>query len=287
MRIQKVLYKRDDSIEEIYLNEIESRDDIELIKRNLFCAFGGCSAKMEYVPRGVRVAHFRTWPKVDHTEDCKDFFKREEKRKSKKNLATTSARLTDKHINNVLKNLIKYTNETEEQKRLRLEKQRKRYKEKKSQIVDTTTNSLNVLPTTDKSISGNVENSKEPPVKKRYSISDLNEEDLNTAIAIHDNILSIKIEVSRVVILLGKDRLKLNVFFEEDFFATAAKNIMNMFEVVNDALEQKQRLTLDCVGNVEKRNGDLSIVVTGQNHIRINQKTIERFTFEYSNPNYK
>lgn len=75
MRIQKVLYKRDDSIEEIYLNEIESRDDIELIKRNLFCAFGGCSAKMEYVPRGVRVAHFRTWPKVDHTEDCKDFSK--------------------------------------------------------------------------------------------------------------------------------------------------------------------------------------------------------------------
>lgn len=73
--------------------------------------------------------------------------------------------MTDKHINNVLKNLIKYTNETEEQKRLRLEKQRKRYKEKKSQIVDTTTNSLNVLPTTDKSISGNVENSKEPPVK--------------------------------------------------------------------------------------------------------------------------
>ncbi|MGQ5175993.1 hypothetical protein ACSQ7W_06405 [Bacillus halotolerans] len=52
---------------------------------------------------------------------------------------------------------------------------------------------------------------------------------------------------------MGKDKLKLNVFFEEDFFATAAKNIMNMFEVVNDALEQKQQLTLDCVGNVEKK----------------------------------
>lgn len=39
-----------------------------------------------------------------------------------------------------------------------------------------------------------------------------------------------------------------------------------------------------CVGNVEKRNGNICLVINKQSHIRFNKMTIERFTFKITNP---
>ncbi|MCU5471359.1 hypothetical protein JOY40_01055 [Bacillus tropicus] len=281
MAIEVVLYKKEDVSEEITLVDIENRSDYDMIKKNLFCAFEGCTAKIEYVPKGKRIAHFKTWPMSDHSSDCIDFFEREQKNRGRKNLASSSMGLTDKHINNVLRSLINSVDETEEEKELRLQKQREKRK-KKNQTVDKNKDSdrsEDIRPTTVKDADETLEGKRAPSVKRRHSISFLSEEDLGTAIALHENIASISIEEKRVVILLRKNTKETKVYFEEAFFAKSATNISAMFEVVKRSFDNGDVLALDCVGTVETRGGELSLVIGGQSHIRINKKTIQNFVF--------
>lgn len=288
MSIEAVLYINDNYSEEVNLVEIVTRSDCEIVKKNLYCAFKDCECKMEYVPRGKKIAHFKTWPLRNHSTDCIDFFVREQKKKSQKSLATSSIRLTDKHISSVLKSLISSIDETVEEKELRLQKQRAKYKGKKSNIVDKTENpieSQNIIPTTDKDADILGEGTRAPSVKRRFSISFLSEEDIGTATALQEKIENITIDDNRVIVLLQKNELKTNVYFEESFFVNSARNIDTMFKVVEKVLKRGDLVTLSCVGNVERRAGEISLVVNGQNHIRINKKPIEVFTFNHANPN--
>lgn len=288
MAIEVVLYKNEtDNFEEITLEDIELRRDFDIIKKNLFCAFEGCKAKIEYVPRGKRIAHFKTWPMSDHTSDCIDFFEREKQKAGKRNLAISAVGLTDKHINNVLRNLINSVEETEEEKQIRLEKQRVRSKNKKNKVTDESLNpelTDNIRPTTDKNTETTEEGKRAPSVKRRHSISLLSEADINTATALHEEVESISIKQNRVIFKLTKNEKEANVYFEENFFENSVKNIDKMFETVKRYLDGGNSVSLDCVGNVEKRNDKICLVINGQGHIRINKMTIERFTFVINNP---
>lgn len=281
MAIEVVLYKDDDVSEEITLAGIENRSDYDIIRKNLFCAFEGCNSKIEYVPKGKRAAYFKTWPKSNHSPDCLDFFEREQKNEGRKKLASSSMGLTDKHINNVLRNLINSIDETEEEKELRLKKQRER-KKKINKTVDknkTGDGIEDVRPTTGKDADETAEGKRAPSVKRRHSISFLTEDDLETAVALHENIASISIEENRIIILLKKNNKKTKVYFEENFFANSARNIGSMFEVVKKSFDNGNVLALYCVGNVERRSGELCLVINGQSHIRINKMTIQNFVF--------
>ena len=290
MAIEEVLYKKDNIIEKINLDDIVDKENYEIVKKNLYCAFNGCDSRMEYVPKGKKIAHFKTWPKENHSSDCIDYFLREKKRQSQKSQATTSIGLTDKHIKRVLKSLTNSINESEEARQTRLKKQREKNRTKKNSITD---NSLppeageNVRPSTDEQADVMGEGTRAPSVKRRFSIFDLNEDDIGTATALHENIKSINIMANRVIITLQNKGKEVNVYLEESFFASSSRNIDRMLIVVETALENGDSLTLECVGNVEERVGKLCIVLNGQNHLWINKKPIEVFTFNYTNPNRK
>ncbi|MEW4130399.1 hypothetical protein [Bacillus cereus group sp. BfR-BA-01399] len=281
MAIEVVLYKNDDISEEITLTSIENRSDYDIIRKNLFCAFEGCDSKIEYVPKGKRAAYFKTWPKNNHSPDCLDFFEREQKNEGRKKLASSSMGLTDKHINNVLRNLINSIDETEEERELRLKKQREQ-KKKINKVVDknkTVDGIEDIRPTTGKAADEKTEGKRAPSVKRRHSISFLTEDDLGTAVALHENIASISIEENRIIILLKKKNKETKVYFEENFFANSARNIGAMFEVVKKSYDNGNALALYGVGNVERRSGELCLVINGQSHIRINKMTIQNFVF--------
>lgn len=288
MAIELVLYKNGNEYEEITLEDIENRNDFDTVKRNLYCAYEGCPARIEYVPQGKRIAHFKTWPMNDHSTDCKDFFEREKQKAGKKGLASNSVALTDKHINNVLRNLINTVEETEEEKLIRLEKQRARKRGKKvNKVTDELLNpdlAENVRPTTDTNADSIEEGKRAPSVKRRYNISLLSEDDINTATALYEEINNISIEENRVIVELKRNDKEANVYFEENFFNNSARNIDSMFEIVKKHLDDGNSIELYCVGNVEKRNGEICLVINKQNHIRINKMTIERFTFNITNP---
>ncbi|MBP2243133.1 hypothetical protein J2Z40_003721 [Cytobacillus eiseniae] len=287
MAIELVLYKKGNDYDEITLEDIENRSDFEIVRQNLYCAFEGCPARIEYVPKGKRIAHFKTWPMSDHSTDCTDFFNREKQKAGKKSLASSSVALTDKHINNVLRNLINTVEETEEEKQTRLEKQRARNKNRKNKITDKLKGpelTENVRPTTDINSDTIEEGKRAPSVKRRYSISLLSEDDIHTATALYERVENINIEKSRVIVKLKRINREANVYFEENFFNNSARNINSMFEIVKKHHDSGNPVELYCVGNVEKRNGNICLVVNKQSHIRFNKMTIERFTFKITNP---
>jgi len=57
-----------------------------------------------------------------------------------------------------------------------------------------------------------------------------------------------------------------------------------MFKIVKKYFDDGNPVELYCVGNVEKRNGNICLVINKQSHIRINKMTIERFALFISNP---
>ncbi|BDC59914.1 hypothetical protein NC3_28740 [Bacillus altitudinis] len=284
--IELVLYKRENIAEEITLESIEHRKDFDTLKKSLFCAFEGCSARIEYVPKGARIAHFKTWPKSNHSKECVNYFEREKKLLGKKSLASNSTALSDKHIDNVLRNLINTVEETEDEKEQRLKKQRERQRKK-----NKTTNKENIqqeeqrlTPSTDGNAKTLKEGERAPRVKRRYSISFLNEDDIGIATALYENIQDIQIENNRVTITLKKNNKETKVYLEENFFRNSAFNIESMLKNIKGYLDSKNALELYCVGNVEKRNGVLCLVVNKQNHIRVNKLTIERLNLFITNP---
>lgn len=281
MSIEVALYKNGDIEEEVTADEIEKRSDYETIKRNLFCAYDDCTARIEFVPKGKRKAHFKTWPMDDHTPDCIDFFEREKKNRARKNLASSTRQLSDKHVKNVLRGLINSVDETEEEREKRLEKQRNRKKNNttKDSAQDTEA-SVEIIPTTNAEATPTEEGERAPSVRKRHSISSLSEDDIGNATALHEDISSIDIYENRAIFTLKKGSRETKVYFEQNFFENSSRNIGRMFGVLKDLLDDGKSLEIYGLGNIERRDGEICLVINSQEHIRINKQTIGKFIFD-------
>lgn len=288
MAIEKALYYNGEIFEEVSLHEIEQRKDYTEIRNNLLCAFNGCSAKIKYVPKGKRVAHFKTWPKQDHHSDCIDFFERNKVLQGKKSLAQSSVGLNDKHIRKVLNSFIKEVKETVEEKNARLKNQREKYKKRKNKTVDKLQQGNlqeNIVATTSNNVDRLEEGKRAPSVKRRFNISNITESDIKTAQAVYGKVIQIIIEEeNRAIFTLDNGLMTMNVYFEESFFENSSRNIGSLIKVVKAALEEGNDIHFFCIGNIEMRNGKLCIIINGQNNIRINEVTIEIFVHKYSNP---
>lgn len=288
MRIDTVIYKNDKGIEEfINLSEITARDDYEVVKKNLHCAYEGCSARIEYVPKGLKVAFFRTWRNDDHSTECENFFEREKIKAALRNTASDTAKLTDTHIRDVLKGMNKSVKESAEEKELRLEKQREYASSRKNTTIDGSQEPISgnfARPTTDKEADYQAEGTRAPRVKRRYSPDDIIEADVGIATGIVGTVASMQLFEKRAIISLKKRSGQFNIYLEEDFFSDAALNIDITLELLKDTISNNNDYLFFCVGNIEKRDNRLCMIVNSQNHIQINDLSIASFVFRNSNP---
>ncbi|MMZ52187.1 hypothetical protein D1872_139440 [compost metagenome] len=285
MSIEAVLFKYKDIEEEIHIDLIEDHEDFELMRRNLFCIYDGCEAKMEYVPKGKNRAYFKTWPHEDHSEDCVDYFEREKKRKSEKGSATFDALLSPKHVNRVLRELFKEANESEEARRKRLEEKKKpKEKKKKNITIDESqppSPTLNINPTTGEGDDLPKEVKRAPNVRKRHNIQLLSESDVGFTRAVYGIVKSISITENRVVISLSSKGKKCKVYFEEAFFSKAAINIIDMFKNVERFITKGSKLGLACIGQVAKRDEEYQLLINNQNDFTLNDYKIQVFSSKY------
>jgi len=287
MSIYTAIFKYDGIEEEIDIETIELHDEFELVKKNLFCAFKSCSAQIEYRPKGINKAHFKTWQKQDHSPDCIDYFKREKKRRSEKGSATVDVSLSSKHINKVLKDLYREANESEDEKIKRLTKRREQAKKrkKKNPIVDESQmpeSTVSINPTTENE--NNIEKGirRAPNVKKRHNIQLLDDNDVNFTRAVYGTIKLISISEKQVIISLSAKKKICNVYFEESFFADAPQNMISMFRTVEKYLSMDTNLGISCIGKVFKMNNQFNLVVSNHNNFTLNGFPIAKFIFESS-----
>lgn len=285
-----VIYRNSEDEEELVnAEEIALRSDYEVIKKNLHCSFEGCTSRIKYVPKSKIKAFFSTWPNDNHTEECLNYFERERKNASTKKIASSSAKLEDKHISNILKDMFKINNETLEEKELRLKKQREKSKKNKTKIVDKTqepNTTVYARPSTSNDAEFVASGTRAPNVKRRFNIFDLQENDIGKATALIERVSSIELSEKRGVIGLKNEDKEVNVYLEEEFFATGYTNIDTILKVVQEAFIDEEELTLGCVGDVVKRNGKLCLIVNGQTHLKINDKRIDKFAFNYRSLDY-
>lgn len=113
MPIYEAIYKSKNEEELITVGNIEKHDRFIDVKNNLHCTYQGCTARLSYVPKGKVRAHFKTWPKQDHVQDCVDYFERVATANRQKSVATSTMALSEQHVKNVLNNLKKKRREQE------------------------------------------------------------------------------------------------------------------------------------------------------------------------------
>ncbi|MCT4799416.1 hypothetical protein ACFO4U_06825 [Exiguobacterium profundum] len=287
MRFETVVYKNSAGVKEVIeLKDIAERPDYEVVKKNLYCGFDNCPSRIEYVPKGKKIAHFRTWPKDNHSEDCVNYFEREIKNASIKNSAINTAKLKDSHIRDILKTMHKNANETLEEKQLRLSKQRDKYKKKKNSTVDSSKVPIveNVVrPSTNNDEQYQIEGKRAPNVRRRYSPNDISESDIGNAIGIIGNMLDIQLFDKRCIFTLKGRNNRFNLYFEEEFYSSAALNIDTTLKSLKQILDRGTTISLACVGNVVKRRDEICMIVSNPNHIRVDNYTMEAYIYKSNN----
>lgn len=287
MSIQVALLKMDEDERLIDVLEIESSKDYQNVKNNLYCAFGGCGCKLQYVPRGKYKAYLKTWPNDDHIEDCEDHFKREEIKTSNKNSATVDVTLTTAHIKRVLKELYKEANESPQEKQKRLEKRNEQ--KKKNSVTDrnqvSETSVINIRPSTDKSTSTQNDTLRKPNIRKRHNIALLSESDIGYARAIYGEIIRVEInEEKDITVRLRHDDKLCDVNLGEAFFSDAPVNTVRNLTHLKSIVEKiGEKVFLSCVGHVSRKDEDIYIVIHDTNNLTLNDKALASFIFHYNN----
>lgn len=280
MKIENAIYRNSEGIEElIELIDVANRSDYETVKKNLYCSFKNCSSRIEFVPQGKKIAHFKTWPRDNHSDECVNFFEREKREASSSKSRNSSAKLTESHVRDILKSMVKRVNETKEEKDLRLQRQREKAKNKNT-IVDDSQNVIksNVArPSTSNDAEYQAEGTRAPSIRRRYSPEDITENDIESANGITGDIVKIELFEKRAIISLKKNQGNLNIYLEEDFYSDATLNINTTLAALSNILQKGNPLKLYCVGDVKKRGDEICVVVSNQKNITIFGYSMESF----------
>ncbi|UQZ85539.1 hypothetical protein SK3146_04828 [Paenibacillus konkukensis] len=282
MPIYEAIYRKEDHEEQVTVNNIEQHENYADVKNNLYCTYGGCNARLSYVPKGKVRAHFKTWPKDNHIKDCIDYFERVASASRQKFIATSTMALSDKHIKNVLDNLKRKRNEQETGTNNTKPGTKKRPRPK----VDPGSGenpTLNIVPTTgpDADLASGEDNIKEPSVRNR-SLINLTDDDLGWTRSLENFIQSVETGDKRAVLELKDGDNSFRVYFEEFFFDDAPVNFPGFFESLKFLVQKGQDCLFSGVGLIERRNGQYAMVVNRSNHFYIDYQYLAVFIHSQS-----
>lgn len=275
--IYEAIYKSDENEEMVTVFNIEQHENFTYVKNNLYCTYDGCTAKLSYVPKGKVRAHFKTWPKEDHSQDCVDYFERVATANKQKSVATSTMELSEKHIKSVLDNLKKKRREEVEGKR-RVKSGNKNKARPKVDPGSGENTTLNIVPTTgpDADLASGEDNVREPSVRNR-SLINLTIDDLGWTRSIEGYIQNVEVGDKRVVLQLQDGNHFFGVYFEEYFFDNAPVNFSRYFQDLKNMVNEDKGYLFSGVGLIDQRIDQLCMLVNRGNDFRINDQYIAVF----------
>ncbi|WP_342416862.1 hypothetical protein NST83_05385 [Paenibacillus sp. FSL R10-2782] len=280
MPIYEAIYRNEENEELVLINTFESHPEFEVARNNLFCVFENCPAKLEYVPKGKRKEHFKTWPKHNHIQDCLDYFEREKVAQGNKNSATATMALTDKHISNILNEIKRKRKQKENEGQLH---QGNKKTKKKRTNVDTSlpaTSNININPTTgpDAVLQEGEGGYKAPPVRRR-NLTLLNNDDIGFTRSLEDaTIEQIEIDDERVVFKVSNGQRHCNIYFEEFFFTNSPVNFLELLKQLKEIVDKSNlKFYFSCVGEVVKRDDSVHMLINRNTHFRVDDQYLPVF----------
>lgn len=283
-------YKEEDGeyFEElISVADIEKHPEFDKVRNHLFCTFENCECKLQYSSEGKKKAHFKTWPKKNHTKECIDYFEREEKARAERNSVTVNAELSDKRIANILNDIKRKRKEAENKGEPKANKPKTK-KEKKNPTVDpslpTDTGNVVINPV----VGGNTGlqesdvNGKSKSVRKR-TLTLLNESDIGYTRALWDvTIDSVDVNEKRVVLKVSNRRKSCLIYLEEAFFVNSPVNFVDRLKGLSDVVNKDKSVYFSCVGSVEKREGEVCMIVDKHSSFRVEDVPLLNFLHNYN-----
>lgn len=286
MAVFEVIYKSSDGEEIVTLDSIESNEDFEEVKYNIYCSTAGCNCRMEYVPRGIKVAYFKKWRgnEYQHLLDCPHHVDTETGNRPRRRLGIHSSRLKSDHMKSILNDMYKKYLETEEERKARNERERINRRNRPNKRVERGQAPVEEIvnrPTTDNQGDVLLEGERNPPVPRSYSIIHISRDQLDSTLALMDKIIEVENDFDnpdekRTVITLTNQNSSMNfkIILDPVFFAQSALNIDRMLEGVKQRAVHGEKMILGAVGQVIERNNELCMAVFGEDGLRINGKPI-------------
>ncbi|MEL5988336.1 hypothetical protein AAF454_07945 [Kurthia gibsonii] len=256
-------------------------EDIQSIKNNLYCAESGCDCKIEYVPPGIKNAHFKKWrgDNHQHSENCIYYNDNTTGRRPIHVDGEGNVTLNPSRIRQIPREMFERYNETPEDRQARLDASRTTRPSNPRPRTDTSLNTRVVLDarvTTDPNAEVVEEVRRNSRLKRRYSINDISQNDLHTTLIVMGPLTNIELHfensTERSAILTITDQNGTNefeihldpVFFENSVFGTD-----RVITTLNTSLQSGSEYILGAIGEIVMRNDKLSMAVFNVNELSL------------------
>ncbi len=136
MTVFEVTYRGVNGNEVLELESIEGHVDYEEVKKNIYCSTRGCDCRMAYVPRGIKVAHYRKWRGDEHSLDCDHYVDTETGNQRRRRLGIHSSRLRTDHKKGILSDMYKRYRENDDDRDARRERERENRRNRTNKRVE-------------------------------------------------------------------------------------------------------------------------------------------------------
>lgn len=280
----EVIFKGENGNEVIDLESIEGRVDYEEVKVNIYCSTRGCDCRMAYVPRGIKVAHFRKWRGKEHNVDCEHYVDTDTGNQRVKRLGIHSSRLRPDHKKSILSDMFKKFSESDDEREARRERERENRRNRTNKRVEKSQEPLEEIvnkPTTDNEGEVLLEGERNPTVPRNYSIIHVNRTQLDSTIALIGEIIEVENDFDnpnekRSVITLTDENktMTFKIILDPVFFAQSSLNIDRALVGVEQRVGNGTKMILGAVGQVIERENELCMSVFEQDGLNIDGKPV-------------
>jgi hypothetical protein len=291
MSILNAIFRYEGTEEIINLEDISIREDYEVLKENLFCSSVNCNCPLQYIARGRISEYLKKRIGEIHIESCRHFAPTNLNGRSRRITGTTSTILRDDHVANILRGLHDAYNETDEERQIRLARQRESARQRRNNRVNnnSTEDDYDEVTVKNGTTSGSgevlLEGERNPPVRRRTSLSDLTNEDIGQTEGIIGELIEIQNYENRSILLLSdrNRRRNLYVYLEQVFFENSPVNTNNRLIALNEILVSGRKIQISCVGEVVFRNDSLGLLAFRETYLRVNREPLLLFLHHSDN----
>jgi hypothetical protein len=276
LSVFNVVYRNNEVEEVISLDEISTREDIDVVKNNIYCSGPECQCKMIYVPRGVNSEYFKKIRGDNHVEDCPHYVPVGNDGRPRRIVGVNNVTLSSQRKREMLRGIFKTYLETEDERQARLESQRiaARNRRRNQRVNNNISeNEVDVSrPTTSNNGESLIEREKNAPVRRRHSILDVADSDIGNTIVVIGNIGSVDNSDNRSIITLKdtQDRQEFILYLEEVFFENSPLNTPQWLSSLERYAANNTSIIVSSIGEIVLRNDEKGMLVLAEEDLTFN-----------------
>ncbi len=283
--IYEALYKEEISQELIDIKNLNPVNYNEKYKGKLYCTTKHCPAKLSYISRNNGSDHFRTWRESPHIESCLYYFEKNKTRGGRRTEGFITGTASDERIRRSLREAFALEIMSDEERKNRLERDRERRRTKRER--EKIRGAKDFMP--EQRIVSNPEEIDETTAIDSFRLfkknaDSLKDTDIGQTRTVTGRLKKVGINnLMNVVVQIEKHRIKVDIKFEEAFFAVNNR-YKGLFSYLDRYYKDNDEIIFSATGEV--RHSEITeryeIVVYTSVGFLIHGRSLESISAEYA-----